>query len=157
MHWKRLWCWEGLGAGGEGDDRGWDGWMASLTRWTWIWVNSRSWCWTGRPGVLWFMGLQRVGHDWAIDLIWNPYIYAQPVCNKDAKSIVFSTNTAKTAGVSHVKEWSWWPKWEENPKKRIVCICIADSQQKLTQHGKATILQLKKNEVRSLVHTIHKS
>ena len=42
-HWKRLWCWEGLGAGGEGDDRGWDGWMASLTRWTWVWVNSWSW------------------------------------------------------------------------------------------------------------------
>ena len=50
-----------LGAGGEGDDRGWDGWMASLTRWTWVWVNSGSWWWTGRPGVLWFMGLQRVG------------------------------------------------------------------------------------------------
>ena len=46
-HWKRLWCWERLRAGGEGDDRGWDGWMASPTRWTWIWVNSRSWWWTG--------------------------------------------------------------------------------------------------------------
>ena len=67
-HWKRLWCWEGLGAGGEGDDRGWDGWMASLTRWTWVWVNSRSWWWTGRPGVLRFMGSQRVGHDWATEL-----------------------------------------------------------------------------------------
>ena len=70
-HWKRLWCWEGLGAGGEGADRGWDGWMASLTRWTWVWVNSRSWWWTGRPGVLRFMGSQRVGHDWATDLIWG--------------------------------------------------------------------------------------
>ena len=69
-HWKRLWCWEGLGAGGEGDHRGWDGLMASLTRWTWVSVNSRSWWWTGRPGVLRFMGLQRVGHDWATDLIW---------------------------------------------------------------------------------------
>ena len=55
-HWKRPWCWEGLGVGGEGDDREWDGWMASLTRWTWVWVNSRSWWWTGRPGVLRFMG-----------------------------------------------------------------------------------------------------
>ena len=62
-HWKRLWFWEGLGAGGEGDDRGWDGWMASPTLWTWVWVNSRSWCWTGRPGMLRFMGLQRTGHD----------------------------------------------------------------------------------------------
>ena len=56
-HWKRLWCWEGLGAGGEGGDRGWDGWMASPTRWTWVWVNSGSWWWTGRPDMLWFMGL----------------------------------------------------------------------------------------------------
>ena len=61
-HWKRLWCWEGLGAGGEGDDRGWDGWMASLTRWTWVWVISGSWWWTGRPGVLQFMGSQL--SDW---------------------------------------------------------------------------------------------
>ena len=56
-HWKRLWCREGLGAGGEGDDRGWDGWTTSLTRWTWVWVNSGSWWWTGRPGMLRFMGL----------------------------------------------------------------------------------------------------
>ena len=68
-HWKRLWCWEGSGAG-EGDDRGWDGWMASPTRWTWVWVNSRSCWWTGRPGVLQFMGLQRVGHNWATELNW---------------------------------------------------------------------------------------
>ena len=70
-HWKRLWCWEGLGAGGEGDDRGWDGWTASLTRWTWVWVNSSSWWWTGKPGVLRFMGSQRVGHDWATELNWT--------------------------------------------------------------------------------------
>ena len=64
-------CWEGLGAGGEGDDRGWDGWMASLTRWTWVWVNSGSWWWTGRPGMLRFMGSQRVWHDWATELNWT--------------------------------------------------------------------------------------
>ena len=63
-HRKRLWCWEGLWAGGEGDDRGWDGWMAS----TWVWVNSGSWWWTGRPGVLRFMGSRRVGHDWVTEL-----------------------------------------------------------------------------------------
>ena len=62
---------EGFRAGGEGDDRGWDGWMASLTQWTWDWVNSRSWWWTGRPGVLQFMGSQRVGHDWATELNWT--------------------------------------------------------------------------------------
>ena len=69
-HWQRLWCWEGLGAGGEGDDRGWDGWMASLTQWTWVWVNSRNWWWTGRSGVLRFMGSQRVRHDWPTELNW---------------------------------------------------------------------------------------
>ena len=58
-HWKRPWCWERLKAGGEGDDRGWDGWMASPTWWTWVWWNSRSWWWTGRPGVLQSMGSQR--------------------------------------------------------------------------------------------------
>ena len=51
-HWKRPWCWERLRAGGEGNDRGWDGWMASLTQCTWVWASSESWWWTGRPGVL---------------------------------------------------------------------------------------------------------
>ena len=74
IHWKRLWCWERLKAGGEGDDRGWDGWMASLTGWTWVWASSGSWWWTGKPGVLQSMGLQRVGHDWVTELSWvvNP-------------------------------------------------------------------------------------
>ena len=62
--WKRLWCWEGLGEGGEGDDREWDGWMASPSWWTWVWVNSGSWWWTLRPGVVRFMGSQRVRHNW---------------------------------------------------------------------------------------------
>ena len=70
-HWKRLWCWEGLGAGGEGDDRGWDGWMASPTRWTWVCMNSWRWWSTGRPGMLRLMGSQRVGHDWATELNWT--------------------------------------------------------------------------------------
>ena len=65
----------GIGAGGEGDDRGWDGWMASPTQWTWVWVNSGSWWWTGRPGVLQFMGLQRVGHDWATELNWRRTLF----------------------------------------------------------------------------------
>ena len=67
-HLKRLWCWEWLKVGGEGDDRGWDSWMASPTQWTWVWVNSRSWWWTGGPGVLQSMGSQRVRHDWVTDL-----------------------------------------------------------------------------------------
>ena len=69
-HLKISWCWERLRAG-EGDDRGWDGWMASPTQWTWIWVDSGSWWWTGRPSMLRFMGSQRVGHDWATELNWT--------------------------------------------------------------------------------------
>ena len=67
-HWKRLWCWERLKAGGEGDNRGWDGWMASPTLWTWVWASSGSWWWTGRRGVLQSMGVQRIGHDWVNEL-----------------------------------------------------------------------------------------
>ena len=62
---------ERLRAWGEGDDRGWDGWMASVTQWTWVWVNSGSWWWTGKPDVLQSMGSQRVGHDWATELTWT--------------------------------------------------------------------------------------
>ena len=72
-HLKGPWCWERLRAGWEGEDRGWDGWMASLTPWTCVWVNSGSWRWTGRPGVLRFMGLQRVRHDWVIELNWTEW------------------------------------------------------------------------------------
>ena len=84
-------CWEGLGARGEGDDRGWDGWMASLTRWTWVSVNSGSWWRTGRPGVLWFMGSKRVRHDWATDLIWSDLIYCLSNPIIDMLSIYFNS------------------------------------------------------------------
>ena len=70
-HLKRPWCWERLKARGEGDDRRWDRWMASPTQWTWVWVDSGSWWWTGRPGVLQSMGLQRVEHDWETALNWT--------------------------------------------------------------------------------------
>ena len=69
-HFKRPWCWKRLKAGGEGDDAGWNGCIASSTQWTWVWVNSGSWWWPRRPGVLLFMGLQRVRHNWATELIW---------------------------------------------------------------------------------------
>ena len=68
---KRPWCWERLQVGGEGDDRGWDGWMASVTQWTWVWVNSRSWWWTGRPGMLQSIGSQRVRYNWITELNWT--------------------------------------------------------------------------------------
>ena len=75
-------------AGGEGDKRGWDGWMASPTQWTWVWVNSGSWWWTGRPDVLWFVGSQRAGHDWATD--WTElkqYIFVIDYISKHIESL----------------------------------------------------------------------
>ena len=71
------WWWEGLGAGGEGDNRGWDGWMASPTRWIWVWVNSGSWWWTGRPGVLRFMG--RKESDTTEQLNWTELNWMLPL------------------------------------------------------------------------------
>ena len=106
-HWKRPWCWEGLGAGAEGDDRGWDGWMASLTQWTWVWVNSRSLWWTGRPGVLWFMGLQRFGQNWATELIW-PERLSSPcwpvLCNIDLTGSIVWTGYCVVIG----KTWPFF-------------------------------------------------
>ena len=70
-HWKRIWGWERLKAGGKGNDRGWDGCMTSPIRWTWVWASSRSWWWTGKPSMLQSMGLQRVRCDWATELNWS--------------------------------------------------------------------------------------
>ena len=67
-HLKKSWCWEKLKVGEEGDNRGWDDWMASSTQWTWVWVGSRSWCWRGKPGMLQSLGSQIVGHNWVIEL-----------------------------------------------------------------------------------------
>ena len=66
-HLKRPWCWDWQKAGGEGDSRGWDGWMASVTQWMWVWVGSRSWWWAGTPGMLQSMELQRITHNLAIE------------------------------------------------------------------------------------------
>ena len=81
--WKRPWCWERLKAGGAGDDRGWDGWMATLTQWTWVWESSGSWWWTGKAGLLQSMGSQKVGHDWATELNWSlpNWVTASQKCN----------------------------------------------------------------------------
>ena len=83
-HWKRLWCWDGLGAGGEGDDRGWDGWMASLTLWTWVWVNSGSWWWTREAWRAAIHGVAKIRtrqSDWtelnwrrSVCIVWNVFL-----------------------------------------------------------------------------------
>ena len=128
-HWKRPWCWEGFGATGEGDNKGWDGWMPSPTQWTWVWVNSGSWWWTGRPGVLWFMGLQRVGNDWATEL--NRTLLCTFVanllqsCGQDVTELKWTEHSIK-----------WWPQNKHSlwngPTKNIVNIDIlsAECQQK---------------------------
>ena len=88
---KRPCCWERLKPGGEGDDRGWDGCMASLTQWTWVWVNSRSWWWTGRPGMLQSMGSQRVGHEWVTELnkpTWSSNTKRQQSCSVISVDII---------------------------------------------------------------------
>ena len=77
IHLKRPWCWKRLRAGGEGDNRGWDGWKASRTQWTWVWIDSGSWWWTGRPGMLRFMGSQRVGHYCVTELNWTESVLCQ--------------------------------------------------------------------------------
>ena len=72
-HWKRSWYWERLKARGTGDDREGGGWMASPTRWTWVWASSRSWWWTGRPGMRQSVGSQRARHNWAAELNWRQW------------------------------------------------------------------------------------
>ena len=118
-HWKRPWCWERLGAGEEGDDRGWDGWMASPTRWTWVWVDSGSWWWTGRPGVLRFMGSQRVGHDWVTELNWDWNI--------------FKTYTAKPSATSKTTDYRGKAKRPiERKNRRLKKVTQSkDSQEKI--------------------------
>ena len=88
-------------------NRGWDGWMASLTRWTWVWVNSRSWWWTGRPGVLQFMGSQRVGHNWATELNWTEYILSYFIFTK-------SYENGRIISVWNLKKQVRWNDWTQD-------------------------------------------
>ena len=107
--WERPWWWERLKAGGEGDDREWDGWMASLTQWTWVWASSGSWWWTGKPGVLQSMGLQRVGHNWATELNWTA-----PFWDSKAQSQIISISHT-TQGALGLRKPSQKPDWEPQP------------------------------------------
>ena len=118
-HWKRLWCWEGLGAGGEGDDRGWDGWMASLTRWMWVWVNSGSWWWTGRPGVLQFMGSQRVRHDLATELNWTDGAFKSSDIFLEKKVIYVQSCTQERLYSGLCK---YWGKPQKSPKLSLIAL-----------------------------------
>ena len=108
--WKRPWYWERLKAAGEGDDRGWDDWMASLTRWTWVWVRSGNWWCIGKPGVLQSMESQRVGHNCVTELNWTDFDDGHsdrcdvvPLCSFD---LHFSNNELRWASfhvfISHL-------------------------------------------------------
>ena len=99
--------WERLGAGGEGEDRGWDGWMASLTQWTWVWVNSGIWWWKGRPGMLQSMGSWKFRHDWATEMNWSKwaqYNHKDPYKRKAERS---------------KKTW-WWTQRGQRERERFV-------------------------------------
>ena len=142
-HLKRPWCWERLKVGGEGDNRGWDGWMASPTQWTG--VNSGSWCWTGKPGMLQSMGLQIVGHDWATELNWTDTEWIEEEgCERDNSAVV---------GTERVK-WGGWTPWPlphllgsrvaggvaaKNPKK-IMFHTICETQGQKQCHFQSTIV-----------------
>ena len=103
--------WKRLKAGGEGVDRGWDGWMASQTQWTWVWVDSGSWWWTGRPGVLWFMGLQRVRHDWATELHWKISIIL--MSSPSSLSSLWTWNN-----LNELCRWTLLSRWMRRKRKR---------------------------------------
>ena len=104
-HSKRPWCWEGLRAQGEGDDRGWDSWMASLTRWTWVWANSESWWRTGSLACYSPWG-RRVRHDWATEL--NQVIFILTDIFTTFKKLlhIYLMNTQKT-NENKTKSWQW--------------------------------------------------
>ena len=103
-YWKRLWYWERLKAGWEGDDRGWDGSVASPTRCTWIWVSSGSWWRTGKPGMLQSLGSQRVRHNWATEL--NVTIIYQNTYNKNTKYIrvIFNSSLFLTSPLKSLSQ-----------------------------------------------------
>ena len=134
-HWKRPWCWERLRAGGEWDDRGWDGWMASLTQWTWVWMNSRCWIWTGKPGILQFMGSQRVGHNWVTELNWvydlegkNIHMIKDSLFNKwmvwKLSNYIQNNETRLLSGVIYINENL--KKWIKNLKVRLETIKLLE-------------------------------
>ena len=111
-------CWEELVAGWEGDNRGWDGWMASPTRWTWVWVNW-NWWWTGRPGILQSMELQRIRYDWASELNWAELKY----------------------GISQKEESKYFPNIPQHIYTwQLICITVKHSLLFTKKFGKVIIL-----------------
>ena len=106
-HLKRPWCWERLKAGGEGNNRGWDGWMASLTWWTWVCASLESWWWTGKPGVLQSMGSQRVRNNWwTINFSKRPSRY-KSYCPIYLDTLVSSNKRKDPQKILQTKLWTY--------------------------------------------------
>ena len=116
----------GIRAGGEWDDRGWDGWMASLTRWTWVWVNSGSWWWTGRPGVLQFMGSQRVGDNWVTEVAQSCLTLCDPMDCTCKASLSF-TNSISLLFLSIRGQTEWKPQSQKQTKLITWTIALSNS------------------------------
>ena len=121
------WCWEILKAGGEGDNREWDGWMASLNQWTWVWASSGSLWWIGKPGMLQSMGSQRVEHNWVTELNWKSRgvlpSWMEPVTNGLMPWEVRSVDIEARARVG--PWWKWRPMyWETQSRLRSQCINV---------------------------------
>ena len=122
----------GLRAGGEGDDRGWDSWMASLTWWTWVWVNSGSLWWTGKPGMLQSIGLQRVGHDWATELNWKMMGYPEvkfwsQTWDKGWGRLSRGTSPEEVLFWQRTEVLSRSSLWEEKSRKHLCLFLVEDS------------------------------
>ena len=116
-HLKRPWCWERWKVGGEGGDRGWDGWMTLPTRWTRVWVGSRSWWWTGKPGVLQSMEMQRVRHDWATELNWTHTEATTFPGGASGKESTCQCRRHSRCGFDHwVGKSPWRRKWQPTPE-----------------------------------------
>ena len=115
---KRPWCCKRLKAGGEGDDRGWDGWMASPTQWTWVWAGSRSWWWTGKPAALQSMGSQRVRHDWVTEMNWTEHISRE---NHNLKT--YMDPNVHSSTIQQDKEGTW-VFTDRRMDKGFVCVCV---------------------------------
>ena len=137
-HWKKLWCWEVLGAREE-DDRGWDGWMASLTGWTWVWVNSGSWWWTGRPGVLQFIGSQSWTwlSNWTTNILGSFSSYLKETVV--TLFLSFQIPNPRVKGLPWPNElWSWHKAWPGNMTLRSILLIIwtnSSSQERWRECG----------------------
>ena len=127
IHLERPWCWQTMMVRGEGDDRGWDGWMASPTQWTWVWVGSRSWWWTGKPDVLQSMGCKEL--DMTEQLNWTPiscksgpitetpypFLYLASYTAADPGSILGQEDLLENKMATHSSILAWKIPWTEEP------------------------------------------